>query len=191
MTIIGPGHLETRHRVEAAQTAWSGSAGRVGLARRSGRSVRSGVPGAGQQSQPRRPRVPAVDHDRPGDDVVQGAALVAQASSAFRSSAPTASAITRSAMAWASASAGGASRPPTVRSGASGSTHPMTLRSDHPLAGSGEPNGGANAGRCQATPGDGPRRSVQLDGLSGDGQRQCATVRLRLNSGRSTVRSCP
>ena len=43
------------------------------------------------------------------------------ASSAFRSSAPTTKPITRSAMAWASASAGEASRPPTVRSGASGS----------------------------------------------------------------------
>jgi len=51
---------------------------RPGQAVRLGRSVRSGVPGPGQQPQPRRPRVPAVDHDRPGDDVVQGAALVAQ-----------------------------------------------------------------------------------------------------------------
>ena len=76
-------HVDHRPSVEAAQTAWSGSAGRIGLAGRSGqavrfgRSVRSGVPGPGQQPQPRRPRVPAVDHDRPGDDVVQGAALVA------------------------------------------------------------------------------------------------------------------
>ena len=48
---------------------------------------------------------------------------------------------------------------------------------------------GANEGRRRATQGDPKRRSMQLDGTSGDSQRPSATVRLRLTSEGSQVRT--
>jgi hypothetical protein len=46
---------------------------------------------------------------------------------------------------------------------------------------------GANAGRPRAMRGDLARRLLQLDGISGYSQRQPATAKLRLKSGRSMV----
>jgi hypothetical protein len=48
---------------------------------------------------------------------------------------------------------------------------------------------GANVGRRQATQGDTRRRSVQLAGITSDNERRLATVRLRLTSEGSLVRT--
>src|SRR5580704_14459426 len=48
---------------------------------------------------------------------------------------------------------------------------------------------GANEGRPRAMRGDLARRLLQLDGISGDDQRQSATDKLRLKSGRPMAAS--
>ena len=54
-----------------------------------------------------------------------------------------------------------------------------------------EPNGEPTQAGGDRRRGDLQRRLVQVTGLSGDGQRQSTTARLRLKSGRSAVRPAP